>query len=138
MRRSKLVLFVHLVWATWDRLPLITPQIERRLYRCVEAEAIRQGCTVLALNGAEDHLHVLVSLPSTISIADLVKQLKGVSSRFVNEVLQPECSFKWQGSYGAFSVSAADVDRVRTYVQQQKEHHRTEQMWFELEACEEK
>jgi len=50
MRRNKLALFLHLVWATWDRLPLITPDIERRLYRNIESEAQKQGCTVLALN----------------------------------------------------------------------------------------
>ena len=101
MRRNKLALYVHLVWATWDKLPLITPEIERRLYRNIESEAQGQRCAVLALNGTDDHVHLLMSIPATISIADLVKQVKGVSSHFVNDELHPARDFKWQGSYGA-------------------------------------
>ncbi|MDW8101156.1 MAG: transposase [Anaerolineae bacterium] len=70
------------------------------------------GCTVLALNGMPDHVHLVVSFPSTIAIADLVKQVKGVSSHFVNETLEPEPQFKWQGSYGAFTVSRWDWKRL--------------------------
>jgi putative transposase len=123
MRRNKLSLFVHLVWSTWDRLPMITPDIERRLYREIESEALQLRCIVLALNGIADHVHVVLIIPTTLTIADLVKQLKGASSHFVNEVLQPEMPFKWQGSYGAFTVSRWDVDKIVAYVQNQKQHH---------------
>jgi REP element-mobilizing transposase RayT len=133
MRRNKLRLYLHLVWATWDRLPLITPEIERRLYRCIESEAQQQGCKVLALNGVADHVHLVVSFPATIAIADLVKQVKGVSSHFVNEVLAPPVQFKWQGSYGAFTVSRWDVDKVVQYVKRQKEHHPANDLWLEWE-----
>lgn len=133
MRRNKLRLYLHLVWATWDRLPLITPEIERRLYRCIESEAQGQGCKVLALNGIADHVHLVVSFPTTITIADLVKQVKGVSSHFVNEVLAPPMQFKWQGSYGAFTVSRWDVDKVVQYVKRQKEHHGADTLWPEWE-----
>ena len=122
MRHNKLSLFLHLVWATWDRLPVITPDIERRLYREIESEAIKMRCIVL-LNGTADHVHVIVIMPSTVPIADLAKQLKGASSHFVNEVLQPAMPFKWQGSYGAFTVSRWDVDSIVPYVRNQKQHH---------------
>ncbi len=123
MRRNKLRLYLHLVWATWDKLPLITADIERRLQRNIESEARKQGCVVLALNSTQDHVHLLLSFPSTISIADLVKQVKGVSSHFVNETLQPSTQFKWQGSYGAFTVSRWDVPRIVEYIKRQKQHH---------------
>jgi putative transposase len=123
MTRNKLSLFVHLVWSTWDRLPMITPDIERRLYREIESEALQLRCIVLALNGMPDHVHVVLIIPTTLTIADLAKQLKGASSHFVNEVLQPEMPFKWQGSYGAFTVSRWDVDKIVAYVQNQKRHH---------------
>jgi len=109
----------------WDRIPMIGPAVERRLYRSIEAEAQQMGCTVLAINGMPDHVHLLVKIPATIAIADLVKQVKGVSSHLVNEVLQPGAGFKWQGYYGAFSVSRWDLDRVAAYVKQQKKHHET-------------
>jgi putative transposase len=133
MRRNKLALFLHLVWATWDRLPLITPDIERRLYRNIESEARKQGCTVLALNGTEDHVHLLVIFPTTITIADVLKHVKGVSSRFVNETLRPSAQFKWQGSYGAFTVSRWDVARIKEYIKRQKEHHRSGELVPEFE-----
>ena len=133
MRRNKLALYVHLVWATWDRLPLIGPEIERRLRRNIESEAQKLGCTVPAINCTEDHVHVLLALPTTTAIADLVKQMKGVSSHFVNNAFDLEYQFKWQGSYGAFTVSRWDVDRIKQYVQRQKEHHATGQLFQELE-----
>jgi putative transposase len=133
MRRNKLALFLHLVWATWDRLPLITPDIERRLYRNIESEAQKQGCTVLALNGTEDHVHLLVIFPTTITIADVLKHVKGVSSRFINETLRPPAQFKWQGSYGAFTVSRWDVARIKEYIKRQKEHHRSGELVPEFE-----
>jgi len=123
MRRNKLRLYLHLVWATWDRLPMITPAIERRLYRCIETQAKKQGCQVLALNGVADHVHLIVSFPTTITIAQLVKQVKGVSSRFVNDELTPETYFKWQGFYGAFTISRWDLGSVVQYTKRQKEHH---------------
>jgi putative transposase len=135
MRRNKLRLYLHLVWATWDRLPLVTPEIERRLYRCIESEAKEQKCKVLALNGMPDHVHLVVSFPTTITIADLVKQVKGVSSRFVNEVLTPQTHFKWQGSYGAFTVSRWDLDKVVNYVKRQKDHHAAADLWPDWEEA---
>jgi putative transposase len=123
MRHNKLALFVHLVWSTWDRLPLITPEIEPRLWQCIAAEAVRQECAVVALDGIADHVHLLLAIPSTVSIAGLVKQLKGASSHFVNHELWPDTRFRWQGSYGAFSVSRGDVDVVAAYIKRQKAHH---------------
>ena len=135
MRRNKLALYLHLVWATWDRLPLITSSIERRLYRNIENEARKMGCTVLALNGTLDHVHLVISFPATVTIANLVKQVKGVSSHFVNETLQPEAQFKWQGGYGAFTVSRWDLPKIVRYVKRQKEHHAADDLWSELEEA---
>jgi REP element-mobilizing transposase RayT len=114
---------------------MITPDIERRLYRCIESEAKDMKCKVLALNGVADHVHLVVSFPTTITIADLVKQVKGVSSHFVNEVLAPPSQFKWQGSYGAFTVSRWDLDKIVQYVKRQKEHHATGDLWQEWEEA---
>jgi putative transposase len=133
MRRNKLALYLHLVWATWDRLPLIEPEFERRLLRNIESEAQGLGCKVLAINCTENHVHVLLAIPTTISIADLVKKMKGVSSHFANDEFDLEYQFKWQGSYGAFTVSRWDVDKIKQYVKHQKEHHATDELMPELE-----
>jgi REP element-mobilizing transposase RayT len=134
MPRDTLAIYIHLVWATWDRLPLITPAIERPLHRVIALEAQKMGCTVLALNSVPDHLHILVQMPSTVTAAELVKRLKGVSSHFVNDVLRPGLPFKWQGFYGALSVSRWDVERIVAYIQRQKEHHQAGSLITELES----
>jgi REP element-mobilizing transposase RayT len=82
-----LALYIHLVWTTWDRLPLITTAIERPAHRSIAQEIVRCGCKVLALNGTEDHVHLLVAFSSTTDVATVVKYAKGVSSRFVNDAL---------------------------------------------------
>ena len=137
MPRNQLNLYIHFVWSTWDRLPMISPNIERRLHRNIEASAKSLNCRVIAINGVQDHVHVLLSLPSTVTVADLVKKMKGTSSHFVNDQLRPQQYFKWQGSYGAFSVSRWDLPRIIEYIKRQKEHHAQERLWEALEAsCE--
>jgi putative transposase len=133
MRHDRLALFLHLVWATWDRLPLIEPSIERRIYRLIVSQAQDLGCKVLALNGMPDHVHLIITFPTTVTIANIVKQFKGTSSRFVNETVKPDTLFKWQGSYGAFTVSRWDLEKIVSYVERQKEHHQAGDLYPEWE-----
>ncbi|MEA3338300.1 MAG: IS200/IS605 family transposase [Chloroflexota bacterium] len=133
MRRDKAELYVHLVWATWDRSPLIQPEMERALYRCIGDVAHSLGCRVLAINGMPDHVHVLLRIPPTLSISKLVQQLKGVSSHFANNQLHLEYHFKWMGFYGAFSVSRWDVPKIMNYINNQKNHHGMDEIQAELE-----
>ena len=123
MLKNKLNVAVHFVWATWDRQPLITEEIERRLHKYIEAVCGDDKCEVLALGGMPDHVHLLVLMSNTVTLADLMKHVKGGSSRFVTGTLTPGAGFAWQGSYGAFSVSPAMVPKVIAYIQNQKEHH---------------
>lgn len=129
-------IYVHLVWGTWDRLPLITAELERTLYSTLLAECSRLGGEMIAIGGMPDHVHMLVRMPSTVSVAQLVKQLKGASSHLVTHEVQPGEFFKWQGGYAAFSVSRWDVPKIRGYIRRQKEHHgnATTRATFELPA----
>lgn len=133
MRRNKLEVYVHFVWGTWDRQPMISEKVERRLYRNIFSEAEKLGCKIIAINGVEDHIHILVKMPSTVTMAELMKQVKGVSSNFANEHLFKNRKFKWQGGYGAFSVSRWDVDKIVGYVKKQKTHHAEKTVWPEFE-----
>lgn len=116
-------LYVHYVWATWDRLPLITPAIAGRLYAALAVKARELGCTPLAINGMPDHVHVLVQLSTTITIARLVGEMKGSSSHLVTHMVAPGEPFKWQGSYGAFTVSKRAIGAVWAYIDRQQQHH---------------
>jgi putative transposase len=114
---------VHFVWATWDRQPLITDNIVRDLYKYMEAVCNEDHREVLAVGGMPYHVHLLVLLSNTVTLADLARHVKGGSSRFVSKCLRPGSWFAWQGSYGAFSVSRRSIPKVIAYTQNQKEHH---------------
>jgi putative transposase len=101
---SRVEAFLHLVWSTWDRAPLLSLDVRERVYLCMRHEAARLKVEVVEIGGIEDHVHVLVRFPATIPIAELVKQLKGSSSHLANREMLPG-GFKWQGGYGAISVS---------------------------------
>jgi REP element-mobilizing transposase RayT len=132
MRRVQTRLYVHLVWATWGRLPLITPEIRERLYAVMQHQASKLRCEVIAIGGIEDHVHVLLRFGPTVVISALVGRMKGASSYLAEQVLGH--TFKWQGSYGAYSVSRHGVDRVRSYVLNQEAHHRDGTTIPDLEA----
>lgn len=124
MRGARVDVFVHLVWATWNRLPLLTDAIHRAVHRSIAAKCVELGAEVIAFGGVEDHVHVLVRMPATVAIADLVGQIKGASSHLVTHELLPKDEFfKWQGAYGAFSVSRTHLERVCDYIDHQREHH---------------
>ena len=112
MRRNKLEICLHFVWGTWDRLPLVTQDRERDIYRYIETVCKDDKCEVLAIGGMPDHIHLLVLFQNTLSVADLMNHVKGGSSRFVSEQLAPGQWFAWQGNYGAFSVSRRDRNLV--------------------------
>ena len=123
MRRAKNGVFVHVVWATWDRLPLLVGESERAVHRSISAECARMRADVVAIGGVEDHVHLLVRLPTSLPVAKLAQQVKGASAHLVTHITTPDQFFKWQGAYGAFSVSLHDLDTVCAYIQHQREHH---------------
>jgi REP element-mobilizing transposase RayT len=116
--------YIQLVWSTWDRLPLVELEIEREVYASIVAKARQLGGRVVAIGGVADHVHLLVDLGVNTPVAVLAQQTKGVSSHLVTHVLKPGQFFKWQGGYGAFSVSKVDLGRAASYVARQKQHHR--------------
>jgi putative transposase len=133
MRRPFTHLFCHLVWSTWDRLPLITPEVEPRLYGAIRCKLRELGCAPIAVGGVEDHVHVLCQFPPTVAIAYLVGQVKGASSHLMNHEVLGIDAFKWQGSYGAFTLDRNGVTYVEAYVLAQKQHHADRTLWEDFE-----
>ena len=124
MRNSHIAVFIHYVWSTWDRLPLLTGEVERAVYRQIGDKCAALGAELVALGGVDDHVHLLVQAPATISFADFMNHVKGASSHLAtHEVLAGKQFFKWQGSYAAFSVSPRHRDAVVNYIKRQREHH---------------
>ncbi len=136
MRAPFTQLYLHCVWATWDRLPLITPLIERAVYAAVLDKCLELKCEGLAIGGMPDHVHLLVRFHTTIAIADLLKEIKGSSSHLVTHKVTPDQLFKWQGGYGAFTIRKSEIPSVQAYIERQKEHHTQNSLWADFEQTE--
>ena len=116
-------LFYHMVWATKNRLPLLTPKVEPIIHNFLRAKAIGLGATVFALNGIEDHVHLVASIPPKIAVAKFIGQIKAVASTKFNQAELERPPFFWQEEYGAFSFDAKRLPNYIAYVERQKEHH---------------
>ncbi|WP_395094424.1 IS200/IS605 family transposase [Armatimonas sp.] len=114
---------LHVIWTTEQRWALVTPELERDVYRCISAEAEKLGCRVLAINGMPDHVHVVVYLSVTTSISNLLKQMKGASSSLARNIVGTEPFFQWADGYAVFSLSRVHRKNAIAYVERQKEHH---------------
>lgn len=131
MRDARHELFVHLVWSTWDRLPLLSGEVELAAHREVSRESAALGCHPLAVGGMEDHHHALLAIPPTVAVATVVKEIKGSSSHRSGH--SAGCVLPLAGSYGAFSLRRSDVPTARHYILNQREHHRQGTMIADLE-----
>jgi len=105
-------------------MPLIKPEFRQAIYGCIQRQAKKHRCDVIAIGGMEDHVHLLIRFPTTARIAEVVQHAKGASSNLVTQVLERGGFFKWQGNYGAFTVAKPQVPRVRRYILNQEQHHR--------------
>ena len=137
MRRSKAEIYLHLVWATHNRQPWLTPELALPIYERVTSTARRLRCTVLGIGGMPDHVHLLVRLPPVTSISLLAQQVKGSSSRLAREVGRRKETFQWQEGYGVFSVSRSHIKRVVSYVENQAKRHANGRLWSEWEEADE-
>lgn len=123
MREPYTQLYVHLIWATWDRLPLLTKDVRQTVYACIQAKCTALKVDLLAIGGIENHIHLLVRIPTTITIADLAKHVKGASSHLTTHSGGVQTWFRWQGAYAAFTLMKADIPRIRAYILNQETHH---------------
>jgi putative transposase len=124
MSSTHLSLHYHLVFGTKDHEPFITSAWRGRLHAYLGGVIRMLGGVPEAVGGVADHVHLLVGLRATHTLADVLCETKSVSSAWVHE--DPGVSvFAWQEGYGAFTVSASHLEKVRAYIQRQEEHHRT-------------
>jgi len=127
---------VHCVFSTKERRPWLTPAIRERLWPYLGGIARENSMKALAIGGAADHAHLLLSLPATLSISKAMQLLKGNSSKWLRETF-PELrlqGFAWQEGFGAFSIGLSGVEETNRYIQSQEEHHRKRSFREELEV----
>ena len=116
-------LLYHLVFSTKERIPLITKELQPDLYAYIGGIVRGEGGVLLEVGGISDHVHLLAKFKPTVAISDLLKKIKGGSSKWVNEEKFKLRKFGWQDGYAAFSVSESQVDAVRRYIREQEQHH---------------
>lgn len=114
---------VHLIFSTKTRKRLIAEELQHDLYAYIGGILRRRKHVLLAAGGVEDHIHLLVGMHQSQSIADCVRDVKSNSSAWVHENFSKLKTFQWQTKYGAFSVSESSVGAVKAYIAKQKEHH---------------
>jgi putative transposase len=123
MSHSFYKVWLHLVFVTYKRQFLITPNLEQFLYKHLQFLLMEASCFPVAINGMPDHIHLLFQMTPTKSISDLVRNLKGLSSHTINTSGIANTTFAWQTGYAVFSVSESQVERVKNYIINQKQHH---------------
>jgi len=123
MGQSFTNLIYHIVFSTKDRQPLIIEDHQSRLYEYIGGSIRGLGGISLAINGTEDHVHLLAKLRPDKALSDVLRDLKANASGWMHDVFPDLKDFSWQRGYGAFTVSQSSVEKVQDYIARQKEHH---------------
>lgn len=132
MPQSLSQVYLHSVWSTKNRIPFIRPQIEDELYTYIGGTIKNLGGRPIQINGMPDHIHVLSTLPRTISIADFLEEIKRSSSKWLKTKGWEYREFSWQRGYGAFSVGRSELSIIQQYIVNQKTHHTAKDFKVEL------
>ncbi len=131
MPQSLSNILIHLIWSTKDRHPWLEPGIREKTHAFL-AGAVRQcDCEAYRVGGMADHVHLAVRLSRTLSVADLVKEIKTASSKWLKTQDSGFAEFYWQQGYGAFSVVMSQKETLFQYIETQEEHHRTHTFQYE-------
>ena len=124
MPQSLSAVYIHLVFSTKDRFPFLTDEgLQRDLHAYLGETSKRLDCPPIRVGGIVDHVHLLARFGRTITQAEWVKELKRVSNGWL-KTQGGLYEFQWQAGYADFSVSASNLDQVKQYIENQKEHHR--------------
>lgn len=116
-------IWIHAIWSTKERNPIISNAIEEKIYGFLQKELMAAGCFVKIINGMPDHVHVLFLTNARKPVSEIIKQVKGCSSHSINEQDLIPQKFSWQTGYAAYSVSESQLKKVFFYIRDQKKHH---------------
>lgn len=123
MGQSLVKNYIHIIFSTKYRQPLITPEVEEELYAYLGGICNRLESPPIKIGGYTDHIHILCRLSKKTSLAKLLEEVKSHSSKWIKTKSDELKNFYWQDGYGAFSVNPSQVDIVIRYIANQKEHH---------------
>ena len=115
----------HIVFSTKYRRKTINDDIPERLYEYMGGIVRNLDGSLIEIGGIDDHVHLLVNFPPSKSVSNCIRDIKANSSKWMNDLPGAKLKFEWQKGYGAFTVSHSQIGMVRSYIQNQREHHRT-------------
>ena len=124
-------IWIHAIWSTKERYPLIIPSAEKKVYDLMSNEFTEAGCPVRIINGMPDHVHSMFRLNANKAVTEIIKQVKGSGSHEINKQNITKEKFAWQTGYAAYSVSESVMEKVFQYIKNQKKHH--EKITFQKE-----
>ena len=134
MANSFLSLQVHVVFSTKNRERWISPQVECEVWAYLSGIIKNQGGKALQIGGIEDHVHVLLAIPATLALSNLVKSIKGDSSKWISQTWPSMREFRWQDGYGAFTVGQSQIADTIFYIKNQRQHHQRKSFEEEYKA----
>lgn len=132
MAQSLAQVYLHSIFSTKYRQNLIISEVEVPLYSYIGGIIKNVGGTPIEVNGMPDHIHILSTIPRTVTIAKYLEEIKKSSSKWIKTQGAAFQKFAWQGGYATFSVSSSKVEVVARYIRNQKEHHK--RMTFQQEV----
>jgi REP-associated tyrosine transposase len=132
MAQSLAKVYLHVIFSTKNREPLLLDDWRDELFRVMGGAANNLGCQSLIVGGMPDHVHLLIQLSRTITMADAIGKIKSTSSLWINQTHPTRSPFHWQAGYAVLSVSQSNVEAVRTYIQDQAKHHAKQSFQDEL------
>ena len=115
---------LHIVFAVQYRIALVNEKWKVELYKYMTGIVQRHGHNMIIVNGMPDHVHILIGMRPTQSLSELMQDIKGSSSKWINDRGLIESTFRWQEGYGAFSYSKQELPVIINYIKYQEEHHR--------------
>lgn len=120
---SYIKVWLHIVWATKQRQPLLSKSIRQNVFSHIKENAATKGIYIDCIDGHADHLHILLSLGADQTIAKAIQLLKGESSFWINQSKLINSKFEWQDDYFAVSISESNIGNIRAYIMNQEIHH---------------
>jgi len=123
MAHSYVSCIVHFVFSTKSRKNSLSRDLRGRLWGYLNGVATNHGFHIIASGGVDNHIHLLVSLGKTVTISDVARVLKSVSSKWIHETFPTHSRFAWQEGYGAFSIGVSGIEQTKAYIADQDSHH---------------
>ena len=124
MPHSLANLYIHLIFSTKERTPYLTPSVRPDLHAYMATVLANLNSPAVLINSMNDHVHVLFNMGRTVTLAQVVEDVKKSSSKWIKTQAVALAEFAWQAGYGAFSVSESNAPKVASYIRNQEEHHR--------------